>query len=209
MNIWQINKLLLFVAFAIPGFISLKTYELLLPSPFPRESGKQLIDAIAYSCINYAVLIFPIILVEGSDIRATHPIGYAAFYVFVLLAAPAILAFLYKTIRTSRILKGKLPHPTAKPWDFVFRLGKPFWIIVTLQNGKRIAGRYDTSSFASSAPAPEQLYLEEAWVLNEAGGFERKRTDTAGIMILAPDIETIEFFNMTHGGSHVGQDDNK
>jgi len=75
MDIWETNKLLLFVGFVIPGFISLKTYELLLPST-PKESAKQLIDAVAYSCINYALLLWPIFMVETGEIRSTCPSGY-------------------------------------------------------------------------------------------------------------------------------------
>ena len=207
MDIWETNKLLLFIGFVIPGFVSLKIYELLLPSS-SKESSKQLIDAVAYSCVNYALLLWPIYEVEISQIRTTHTSAYIAFYVFVLLIAPVAWAFLFKKLRTTQYFQGAMPHPTAKPWDYVFGQRKPYWIVVTLKDGKQIAGRYDASSFASSAPAPEQLYLEEAWVLNDEGGFERKRADTAGIMILAPDIVTIELFNMTYGGNHVGQEEN-
>ena len=48
------------------------------------------------------------------------------------------------------------------------------------------------NSFASSAPAEEQIYLEETWVLNEKGGFERKKNTTAGVIILASEISHIE-----------------
>jgi hypothetical protein len=208
MDIWETNKLVIFIAFVIPGFVSLKTYELLLPSA-PKESGKQLIDAVAYSCINYALLLLPIYLVEKSQIRCTHPSVYIAFYVFVLLIAPVVWTLLYQKLRTMPILQRILPHPTAKPWDYVFGQRRPYWVIVTLEDGEKFAGRYDASSFSSSAPAPEQIYLEEAWVLNDEGGFSRPRTDTAGIIILAQNIVTIELFNMTYGGELVRQEDSK
>jgi Family of unknown function (DUF6338) len=204
MDIWETNKLLLFIGFVVPGFVSLKLYELLLPST-PKESAKQLIDAVAYSCINYALLFWPIFLVEKNQVRSTHPGVYITFYVFVLLVAPVAWVFLFQALRTTRFMQRALPHPTAKPWDYVFGQQKPYWMLVTLKDGKKIAGRYDTSSFASSAPAPEQLYLEETWVLNGDDGFERRRTDTAGILILAPDVVTIELFHVTYGDNHVRQ----
>ncbi|HVY24344.1 MAG TPA: DUF6338 family protein [Steroidobacteraceae bacterium] len=208
MEIWQTNKLILFIGFVIPGFVSLKAYESFLAST-PKESSKQLIDAVAYSCINYALLLWPISLVETSKMRATYPNLYAAFYVFVLLGAPVVWTFLYKKLRETQLFQAALPHPTSKPWDYLFGQRKPYWVIITLKDGKQIAGRYDASSFASSAPAPEQLYLEERWVLNDTGGFERPREDTAGVMILARDVETIEFFHFTYGDSNVGQKENK
>ncbi|OOL22306.1 hypothetical protein BXQ27_23310, partial [Klebsiella aerogenes] len=63
-----------------------------------------------------------------------------------------------------------------------------------LKDGKKIAGKYGANSFASSAPEPEQIYLEEHWVLSNDGGLERPRVSTLGILILSKDIEHLEFF---------------
>jgi Family of unknown function (DUF6338) len=68
MDIWEADKLVLFFAFVVPGFVSLKTYELLFPSA-ARETSALLIDAIAYSCINYAILIWPIYSIETSGVK--------------------------------------------------------------------------------------------------------------------------------------------
>ncbi len=68
-------------------------------------------------------------------------------------------------------------------------------MIVALKDGTKISGSYDSASFASSAPAEEQLYLEEAWVLNDDGGFDRRRESTAGSIILSNEIVTVELFS--------------
>ena len=201
MDIWDTNKLVLFIAFVIPGFVSLKTYELLFPSA-PKESDKLLVDAVAYSSINYALLLWPIYEIETHEVRQSHPTAYVLFYVFVLLIAPIAWACALKKLRSTEFFQRSMPHPTAKPWDFVFAQRKPYWAIVTLKDGKKIAGRYDSASFASSAPAAEQLYLEENWVLNDDGGFDRPRTETAGILILSSEIVTVEFFKLTAGESN-------
>ena len=201
MDIWDANRLLLFIAFVIPGFVSLKTYELLLPT-LSKDSEKQLIDAVAYSSINYALLLWPIYEIERHRVRDSHPTAYILFYVFVLFVAPIAWACIMKKLRTTELIQRALPHPTAKPWDYVFSQRKPYWVIVTLKDGKQLAGRYDSASFASSAPAPEQLYLEEAWVLNCDGGFERPRSETAGLLVLSSEIMTVEFFNLTTGGTN-------
>ena len=207
MDIWETQKLLLFIAFVVPGFISLKTYELLFPGT-PKEASQQLIDAVAYSSINYALLLWPIYEIETHSIRTTYPTAYICFYVFVLLIAPISWACILRKLRTTQFFQSALPHPTAKPWDYVFGQRKPYWVIVSLKDGGQIAGRYDSKSFASSAPAAEQLYLEETWVLNEDGGFERPRTDSAGVMILALEIVKIEFFNIIQGDKNGGQEAN-
>jgi len=198
MDIWATDKLALFLAFVIPGFISLKTYAVLgLQSP--RDSTQQLVDAITYSCVNYALLAWPILEVEASGWKKTYPSLYFAFYGAVLLVAPMIWALLWRWLRTTQALQKILPHPTDKPWDYVFRRRLPYWMIVTFKDGNKIAGRYDSKSFASAAPAAEQLYIEEAWVLNDDGGFERPRSDTAGILALGSEIATVEIFHILKG----------
>ncbi|MGA9917608.1 MAG: DUF6338 family protein, partial [Paraburkholderia sp.] len=171
-----------------------------------KDSASQVMEAVAYSCINYALLMGPIYWVDSITLWNSHPGLYAAFCAIVLLIAPIGWALLYKTLRETDFVRRALPHPTAKPWDYVFGKGDTYWVIVTLKNGCKIAGRYDTESFASSAPAREQLYLEETWVLNDDGGFERPRVDTAGIMIWSEEMVDIEFFKMTYGARNVGSE---
>lgn len=191
MNIWDIDKLALFIAFVIPGFISIKAYQLAFPGT-DRATSVQLIDAVAYSSINYALLIFPIISIESGNLRDTCKFLYYLFYVFVLFLAPIIWVLIWKYLRTRDFFQRNAPHPTAKPWDYVFAQRKPYWIKVTLKDGTVIAGRYADKSFASSAPAPEQIYLEETWVLNDKGGFERAKNNTEGVIILSSEISHIE-----------------
>ena len=193
MNIWEDDKLIIFIAFVIPGFVALKTYELLFPSE-RRDSSKQIVDAVAYSCLNYAILFWPIAAVENAKIVNSHPNLYAIFYLFVLFVAPIVWMLTWKWIRESDRFQSFAPHPTQKPWDFVFGQRNTYWVVVTLKSGKRIAGMYGENSFASSAPADEQIYLEQEWVLNEDGGFERPANQTAGIIILASEIATVEFY---------------
>ena len=208
MDIWSPNRLILFLAFVIPGFVSLKAYELLFPS-MPKDSSKRLIDAIVYSCINYALLFWPIYEVETSQLRSSHPSVYFAFYFFALFIVPVVLVVLLRVVRTNRFLQRWVAHPTPRPWDYVFSQCKSFWVIVTLKDGRTVAGRYHTASFASSAPSPEELYLEEVWLLNQDGGFERARIDSAGIIILAPNIVTVEFFNLTYGDVNDDEEANQ
>ncbi len=202
MDIWETNKLVLFIAFVVPGFVSLKTYELLFTGA-SKEASQQLIDAVAYSCINYALLLWPIYEMESNNIRVTYHTAYIIFYVFALLIAPISWACLFKWLRTTQFFQGSLPHPTLKPWEYFFSQRKHYWVIVSLKDGEKIAGRYADKSFASSAPAAEQLYLEETWVLNDEGGFERPRADSAGVMILTSDIVKVEFYNLTYGDKNA------
>src|SRR5215475_3731673 len=99
-GIWEVDKLLLFIAFVIPGFISIKVYELLFPG-IEQESSKQVVDAITYSSINYALLIWPIVVVETSQWKSLHPNLYALFYMLVLFVSPVTLSLAWWRIRSS------------------------------------------------------------------------------------------------------------
>lgn len=193
MDIWEADKLVLFIAFVVPGFISLKTYALLQPTDV-KDTSQQLVDAVAYSCINYALMLAPMYAVEQGNLKLLHPEAYVAFYVLVVLVAPMCWAWSFLWLRKTQLFQRSIAHPTGKPWDYVFSRRIPYWVIATLADGRKVAGKYDQRSFASSAPAPEQIYLEEAWVLSDGGGFERPRVGTAGIIILAKEIVTLELF---------------
>lgn len=194
MDIWQTDKLILFIAFVIPGFLSIKFYQLIFPGTV-RNASDQLIDAIAYSCINYALLFWAIVYVEDSGFRQIHPSLYYMFYVFVLFVSPFFLVLAWKWLRTHERFKGTAPHPTPKPWDFVFKQAKPFWIIVYLKNGNKVGGKYSGKSFASSFPADEQIYLEEAWLVSDAGLLDRAVKQSAGVLVMASEISYVEFFH--------------
>jgi len=204
MDIWEVNKLFLFIAFVVPGFISLKTYDLLQPG-LTKDSSQQIIDAVTYSSVNYALLLWPIYAIETNEIRLQHPTLYIIFYVFSLLIAPICWVFAFLRLRKSEFFQKTIAHPTVKPWDYVFSKRGRYWVIATLNNGEKIGGRYDAKSFVSHGPAPHQIYLEEAWVINEAGGLERPRSETAGIIICAAEIVAIELFHIREGEDDDGQ----
>lgn len=194
MDIWETSNLILFIGFVIPGFIAIKFYELLIPSS-QVDSKKQIIDAIAYSCFNYAIWIGPILSIEASSLRGNYPIVYTGFYMVVLFGSPIIMALLWRAIRTSRAFQTAAAHPTLKPWDYVFFQKKSYWIKITLKDGSKIGGKYSDQSFSSSFPAEEQIFLEESWVINLEGGFERPKNRTAGILIFGSEVACLEFFD--------------
>ena len=191
MDIWQTDKLFLFFAFVIPGFISIKCYQLAFPGTL-RATSDQLVDAVAYSSINYAILLPLIVIVETKGLLAYSNVLYYLFFLFVFFVAPIVWVLIWKIVRTRDFFQRNAPHPTGLPWDFVFKQRKPYWMKVTLTDGRIIAGRYGEHSFSSSAPAEPQVYLEETWLLSDKGAFERKQNNTAGVLIISKEISHIE-----------------
>lgn len=194
MDIWAVDKLVLFITFVIPGFITMKVYGLFAATGH-RDSSQQVIDAVAYSCINYAILAFPIFALESSNAKEAVPYWYFGAWAAFLLVVPVMLAYAFWKLRSTELFQKTLPHPVGKPWDYFFAQRKQLWAVVTLKGGRKVGGLFGSKSFASSHPYSPELYLEDAWLVNEEDGLERIRTATAGILIAGSEISTVEFFN--------------
>lgn len=117
MDIWQIDKLALFLLFVVPGFISLKVYDLLVPGP-RRDLSSSLVQAVVYSALNFAGLLYPIMLVYSDGFHAT-PWDILGMYC-ILFVAPALWAVVWRKLSSSRLLTRHIVHPVQKPWDYVF-----------------------------------------------------------------------------------------
>jgi len=192
MDLWQSDKLILFIVFFIPGFIAIKTYDLLYPSE-KRDASNTVLEAVTYSCINYALLSWLIYLDWHLDLVKTHPVWHAVILVFVLFVFPVCLALAYARARQSKALTKFIPHPLLKPWDYFFAKREAHWVLIELADGRRIAGMYDTDSFASSYPAEEQLYIQQIWE-TDGRRFLRPVERSKGAIISGRNIQWIEFF---------------
>ena len=170
MDIRNVDKLTLFLVFFVPGFISIKVYDLMVPGE-RRDFSKSLLEAISYSTLNFAALFWLIALIQTGGFYRSHFILYSLSVAMIMAGVSACWPFLFLRLSTWRPIAKHLLHPIRKPWDYVFGKREPFWIIVHLQNGQKIGGRFGIGSFASSDPAHEQIYLEEVWVLDERGRF--------------------------------------
>ena len=185
------QSLTLFLLFFVPGFVSLKVYDSLVPSE-RRDFSKSVFDAIAYSAFNFAALYWLIAWMQSAKAN-----GWAFWtaVVIALFLVPAAWPFFWLRLISGRLFARHFVHPIPRPWDFVFAKRKPYWMIVHLKDGRRIGGLFHSNSFASSHPAEPQVYLEEVWTLDAAGGFVAKVPQTAGIIILGDQIAAVELFS--------------
>lgn len=192
MNVWEIDKLVLFIILFIPGFISIKVYDLLMPTA-RRDFSTSLFEVIGYSCLNFAALFWLIILIHSGNFYEEHE-GYYFFLLFVIIfIVPVWWSLLFVKLSLWRRIAKYIIHPIQKPWDYVFGKKQAFWVIVHLTDGRKIGGKFDTNSFASSYPAEEQIYLEETWKLDEKGRFMKPIERSKGILLLGKEILAIEF----------------
>ena len=193
MEFFNIEVLYLIILFFIPGFISIKIYDLLIPTE-KRDFSKSVLEVISYSCINFALLFWILILINQKNFYENSKFWYFGLTILVIFIFPMIWPIILKNLLTSKLLKGKIIHPTPKAWDYLFSLGEPFWVLIHLKNGDLIGGLYGENSFASSFPNEQDLYLEEVWIANENGEFIKKIEQTGGLLIKGQEIEFLEFF---------------
>src|SRR5882762_4597151 len=100
-KLFEGNALFLFLVFFIPGFVSLKIYDLLVPGE-RRDFSKSAFDAIAYSALNFAILL-PLILLMQSEFLFIHHRNWSVFLAFfVLLVFPAVWPFVLIKVAATR-----------------------------------------------------------------------------------------------------------
>jgi len=193
MDIWQIDKVVLFLVLLIPGFISIKVYNLLVPSA-RKNFSESLFEVIGYSCLNFAALSWLIILIHSGNFYTKYKVSYFMLLFLIIFIIPVLWPFLFLKLSSWSSIAKHIIHPIQKPWDYVFGKREAFWVIVHLKDGRKIGGRFDINSFASSYPAEEQIYLEEVWRLDENGGFIEPIERSKGILVLSKEILLVEFF---------------
>lgn len=158
MDIWSLDKLVLFLALFVPGFVSIKVYRLLVPSE-RRDWSSSLFEAIGYGVLNFFAWAWLIVILQSGTFYADHKAWYYVLWFLIVVIAPAIWPILFLRLVTCRLISRFVlsPYPTA--WDHVFGLREPFWILVNLRDGRRVGGKFGDRSFASAFPAEEQIYL--------------------------------------------------
>ncbi len=193
MNPFSSETLRLILLFFVPGFISMKVYDLLIPSDKP-DFSKSLLEAVSFSCVNFAMTYWAIVAIHSNNFQNNNPFCYYISSILILFVTPILWPLIYLKILSFSFFKNRTIHPIPKPWDYVFSQQKPYWVIVHLKDGRRIGGLYGANSFASSYPANEQIYLEEVWKLDETGKFIERIDRSGGILLSKEDFEAIELF---------------
>ena len=193
MSIWEIDKLQLFLMFVVPGFISIKVYDLIIPGE-RRDFSKAIVEAIAYSSLNFALLSWLIALISRGDFSGKYPVSYAVLIIMIMFGFPVLWPIIFLKITEWKPIASKIYHPIQKPWDWFFRKGDACWVIIHLKDGRKIGGKYGENSFASSFPAEEQIYLEEIWRLDKKGAFIQPAERSKGMIIFKEEILSVEFF---------------
>lgn len=193
-EIFEIDKLIIFLLFFIPGFISLKVYKLIVASE-KIDFTNSIFEIVAFSSLNYAFFSWLILIISKPHFLTNH-FGWTVFFILIiLLVAPTLWPFIVIWLMRRRLLKKFILSPYHSPWDYFFTKRQSCWVIVYFKDGTKIGGVYGKNSYASAYPHDEKLYLEELWEITNNRDFSRRVERTSGVMILNEEIKYIEFFN--------------
>jgi len=193
-EVFNRDKILLFLVFFFPGFVSVKVYDWLMPGQ-PRKFTDAVLEVVGFSCWNYAALswwLIHLVLKTQPKQFLDWTVDLQLFLIWFII--PGLWPLAYYRLSSTALYSRYFGSPIPTAWDKAFRRRKGGWVIVHLKDDRRIGGLYGTSSYASSYPQKETLYLQQEWKLDEQGRLDEPVEGTDGILVMSDQILTVEFF---------------
>lgn len=193
-----VQGLLVLLMLVIPGYLARMVFGAVVT--IPQKDHKQiLLDSVAWSVFMAPLLVLGLYvearLMTGSDVA-----------LFIVVAAWTVVSFSSLAgLVVGRVCKQRpavvqrmgLRPLVPKAWDERLGRGEPLLVLATLTDGSRLGGLWGGNSFASSYPADEDIYVEQAWELEpESGRFIRPAQRTAGFWVSAKSIRYLEFWTV-------------
>lgn len=186
--------LLVFVAFVLPGAISMYFYSLMVPQEV-RVLKDRILEAVCFSIANF-LMVFPAIyyMITPGFLQENVLVVWLMVVVFLMIM-PAIWPFVF--VRLLRILESRnlITVQSKTAWDeFFSRARSGCWLIVELNDGSHIGGRFGDRSYASAFPDPGHLYIEELWEIDSNKIFRQVLPGKPGAILRPSDYHHVEVF---------------
>ncbi|RAV14660.1 hypothetical protein DQP55_08865 [Mycolicibacterium sp. GF69] len=206
MNIsgWQ-QALTLFFA-VIPGFIYQGTRSALRgPSPNDREIGVRVLRALGVSgflVLLYIALIGPrlknVLTQPGFPFANPQPAAWILLgLIFVVPITSAVVLDRLQPMRriTNRWAKAgfSVYDPTPTAWDFATDQMQVGFVRVLTKESSWVGGYLGENSFLSGYPESREIFLEQAWLLDEGGAFVEPVNGSLGVWIRCEDALLVQF----------------
>ena len=198
MTLDSVDTLFFTLAFLVPGFIMHKAVALSVPQ---RSENWHLLFLrfLALSCVNYALWSWLVYLIYKWAPFGKYAWLAAVAWFWIIFVAPGSIGVLLGYLNSKDVIRRGLQrlgftplHSIATSWDYKFsRVTQERWVSVTLKDGSTVCGLFGSSSFASSAPAERDVYLERVYHVIEGSWQPIERQD--GILIAGDQIRYIEF----------------
>jgi hypothetical protein len=192
-----VEQILAFAALIVPGFISLRVYEMRRGGE-ARKTSEVVLDLVVYSLVTDAVALGALSFLTTVVPPGAQPLIKPVVASLVLLVVPVAVAFGFFELRCRMLRRGLVRDPANKPWDRFFERVSEFdgtlAAIITMRDGRKIGVRLTDPSYMSSYPAPEQALFGEVWTIDpERATFVKAVPGSCGVLVDKADCETIEF----------------
>jgi hypothetical protein len=152
----------------------------------------------------YAFLILPVYGVVGP----IDGIWRWLLWIFTVLVAPAGLGVFLAWLTQRRAIPRFMNRlgldavsPYRSGWDWKFARTAPTYLMVTLDDGSRVAGWFGERSLVGSDTDDRDVYVEQVWSVDQTGNWSMSVAGHS-IWIKSTVIKYIEFYP---SGEHNGQ----
>ena len=186
------------LVFLVPGVVALFVRSRLTTGRAPSFK-ENLLSFLVLSLVYYSLTV--LFIEQALSVREPW-IARAGIWILLILIGPALFGFLLGVAAQkdwgnwfANKFGLSFVHVIPAAWDWRFSKAPRggMFVMVTLKNGKTVAGFFGTNSFASSDTAERDLYIEEEYSVTEEGGWE-VRPEKVGILLPMKEIKYIEFW---------------
>jgi len=187
------------IAVFVPGFV----FDAVISRFVPRHASPMrelvLLRLFTASAFNYAVCSPIIYLLTTGSLLSSSPVGQAIVWLAIIFLVPVLLALIVALASQRGLLAWfakcaslRSINPVPTGWDWIFGRTEPCYVLVTLRDGRQIAGFFGEQSMASSDRERKDLYLARALVVPLEGPWQEV-DNSKGVYIEGAQISSIEF----------------
>src|SRR5438034_2961747 len=193
------------ILFIVPGFVLGSVYNRNLAQPAPTDA-RFVILSLFFSVLNHLVLSpWTVRIYEQWQLAKLleYRWEFVAWLFSAVIFVPVVLGLtLSQVIEAPRLqpLLKRLGYSsvdrTQTCWDLFAQHPWDAWVIVGLNDGTNIAGKFGRNSYVARTPPegsiPRDIFIEEVW-LSDGNTFGDKVPNTRGAWINGADIRWIKF----------------
>ena len=186
----------LILFFLVPGIVVLYVRAQFLTGWHPLQPT-EILSYFTISVIYYALAlpfvdgVLPIINLEPKSLLAWFTLVFLGPAVFGLFLGIAVQKNWF--FRALQLLGLNPVHPVPTAWDWKFGRMESQWVLVTLQDGTRFAGYFDSKSFASSDPSERDIFIRRICDIDSENIWHLRNEKS--VLISSDQVQTIEFWS--------------
>lgn len=202
MNFSSFDAVFFTAGFLVPGFIWSAVLSMLVPR-LSVKAESRVLEFLTLSCINHGFWSWALFLIFRTGFINEQPIWSGLLLCGIIFVSLIGFGLFHGRLQQKEWVARQLRrfgyrpiHSIPTAWDWKFSQGKSAWARVTLKSGSIVYGLFGEGSFAGSDTERRDLFLVATYRLLDNGEWAPEE-DTEGVLIMADQIATIEFRNLS------------